>query len=299
MFFKIVERLIRRDDTLNAQKILFSKNHFLTRMIEHYNKFPKSALVGHVLDVINLVRLTASLQPAIGYFRTYLNTHVSYRAFYPKLQELTLIQAKKYADLDLLEDSEDEQSKMPISLKTEEDFGMEIGSSFAKRLGFAQDAIPQQPEQPKKQKKKSANHKKQQNQNQEEDEHVNQNSNNDLNNNNNNNNNQNKQNKQQKKQQNQQNQQQKQQQQNQAPQQPQPQQAQQLQQNSSLTPDQQQNLQNPQNPQQNPNQKQSNQSPKKSPKLSPKKKKESSQQYTETWFSSSTWNQHNKNTNSL
>ena len=48
------------------------------------------------------------------------------------IRELTLIQAKKYADLDLLEDSEDEQR--PISTqKVEEEINIDIGSLCKKK----------------------------------------------------------------------------------------------------------------------------------------------------------------------
>lgn len=86
MFYRIVDKIVKRDDCLNAQRALFTTYHFLGRVLQHYQQFPKSALVGHILDLVNTLRLQAALQPSGAYLRSYMNSHVLYKQMSDKLR---------------------------------------------------------------------------------------------------------------------------------------------------------------------------------------------------------------------
>jgi len=130
LFFKIVELVIKNDDYLEAQKTLFSKYKFLTKIIQHFNEFPKTGCKGFIVMLCNIVRLAAALQPSTGYLRHLINSSILYKSFIPKLKEATEIQLKRYSDMEALESDEEE---------VVEDMGVDLGSHYARSLGFEQE----------------------------------------------------------------------------------------------------------------------------------------------------------------
>lgn len=146
-FWKLYQLSIR-DNHLESQKALFGKHKFLTKMIEQYSSTEPSGSRGFIIVMCNTLRLAADLQPQGGYLRHYLNSHDLWKQFLNQLREDTLLQQKKYDDLIYMPDMMEDE--------LEEDLGIDLGSAYARSLGFEENEGAQIPESPSKTRKKKA-----------------------------------------------------------------------------------------------------------------------------------------------
>jgi len=121
-------------------------------MIEHYKSNDPTDSRGFILLIANTLRLGADLQPPSGWLRHYLLSHDPWKQFLPILRHDTELQLKRYNDIttDMIEDDEE---------GFDEDLDIDLGSAYAKSLGFEEEA-PEEDLTPKRKKKKSKRSKK-------------------------------------------------------------------------------------------------------------------------------------------
>lgn len=128
-FWKLYQTSIR-ENHLESLKSMFNKYKFLTKMIEQYKAPEPTGTRGFIVVMCNTLRFAAELQPPTGFLKHYLTSHDGWRAFLPQLRSDTLLQIKKYDDLIYIgEDDLDE-----------EDGGIDLGSGYARSLGFDEQA---------------------------------------------------------------------------------------------------------------------------------------------------------------
>jgi len=146
-FWKIYQVMIR-ENHVESQKILFSKCKFLSKMIDHYRSSEPSGLRGFILVMCNMVRFAADIQPPTGFFKHYLTSHDSWKQFVSQLRADTQTQQKRYDDLIYTPDMGDEE------YDDEADNGVDLGSVYARSLGFEETTPFQSPDSPRNKKKK-------------------------------------------------------------------------------------------------------------------------------------------------
>jgi len=131
-FWRIYQVAIR-DNHVESQKALFNKYKFVSKMIDHYKSSEPSAARGFIIVMCNTLRFAADLQPTTGYLRHFLVSHDIWKQFLTTLRADTLLQQKRYDDLiympELAEDEADEDEN-----------GIDLGSAYARSLGF--DELP-------------------------------------------------------------------------------------------------------------------------------------------------------------
>jgi len=150
-FWKVYQ-LIIRDSHLESLKLLFTKNKFLTKMIEHYRSSEPSGSRGFIIVMCNTLRFAADLQLPTEYLRHYLSSLEIWKSFLPQLRADTLVQQKKYDDLIYMTENGDDE--------VEEDEGIDLGSAYARSLGFEEMGPIVVPESPKKKRNKKKKSKK-------------------------------------------------------------------------------------------------------------------------------------------
>jgi hypothetical protein len=148
-FWKVYQ-LIIRDNHVESQRHLFTKYKFASKMIEHYLSKEPSGNRGFIIVMCNTLRFAAELQPANGYLKTHINCLDIWKSFLPTLRAETALQQKRYDDLIFMPEAEDED---------EEEGGIDLGSAYARSLGF--DELPPPPlnESPSKTQRKKAKRK--------------------------------------------------------------------------------------------------------------------------------------------
>ena len=113
---------------------LFVKQKLLTKMLACYDTNPKTSFQSVILEVGNYFRLAAGILPSSS-FTLYLSSHEAWRAFLPNCKNSIL---------------EQESRKIPIPKKCfapshvyhEFDNDIEVGSVYAKNLGFDLSLVP-------------------------------------------------------------------------------------------------------------------------------------------------------------
>jgi len=122
LFYRIFWTLIRfnQPETL---KVLLVKYKFLSRILEHYKSTDSSSSRGYILQMCNVLRLAADLQPSGLILRQYLASHDQWKQLLPIIRIDTLLQIKKYSDISSSE--EDVEGE-----------GIDLGSPYALSLGF-------------------------------------------------------------------------------------------------------------------------------------------------------------------
>jgi hypothetical protein len=141
LFYKIFEVIVHHNYS-SALKVILTQCKFLARLTEFFEKYPKASSRGFVLNLLNILRLAGDLQPIDGYLHHHLNSHIPYQNILPNLREESLRQLKRYQDLEGMDE------------EGEEDTGIELGSAFARSLGFDQDPPAVSDKEKKKKKKK-------------------------------------------------------------------------------------------------------------------------------------------------
>jgi len=151
LFYKIIQIIVRENHVESLQGLL-KQYRFLTKMIEHYKSNDPTDSRGFILLIANTLRLGADLQPPSGWLRHYLLSHDPWKQFLPILRHDTELQLKRYNDIttDMIEDDEE---------GFDEDLDIDLGSAYAKSLGFEEEA-PEEDLTPKRKKKKSKRSKK-------------------------------------------------------------------------------------------------------------------------------------------
>jgi len=150
-FWKIYQ-LIIRDNHVESQKALFKNYKFLTNMIQHYTSNEQSGSRGFIIVMCNTLRFASDLQSAEGFLRHFLISHSSWKNFVTQLRTDTLQQQKRYEDLMYMNEMDEEE--------LDEDGGIDLGSAYARSLGFDEPASAASVESPKPKKKKSKKMKK-------------------------------------------------------------------------------------------------------------------------------------------
>ena len=117
---------------------------------------------GQILMILNVIRLHSSTQTNTGFLRSYLCNHQKYKEFVPTLRDLTNIQNSSKFDIpkaDPMFGGIDEGEDKLLGLNS--DAGIDIGSAYAKKLGFVdcveiseEEAKAEKPKKKKKKKKK-------------------------------------------------------------------------------------------------------------------------------------------------
>jgi len=127
----------------------------LSRIIEHYKAPEQTAARGFILLIANTLRLGADLQPLSGWLKHYLLSHDPWKQWLPTLRHDTQMQLKRYADItaDMMDEEED---------TFDEDLDIDLGSAYARSLGFEEEAPEETaaPLTPKTKKKKKKTKKK-------------------------------------------------------------------------------------------------------------------------------------------
>jgi len=147
-FWKIYQTAVR-ENHLESLKSMFNKYKFLTKMIEQYKSPELSGTRGFIIVMCNTLRFASELQPPTGFLRHYMTSHDGWKAFVSTLRTDTQVQIKRYEDVIYAPEGEDED---------EDEGGIDLGSAYARSLGF-DEAPPQLPDEspkaPKKKKKKA------------------------------------------------------------------------------------------------------------------------------------------------
>jgi len=145
-FYKIFQVVVRENNE-EALKQLLQDSRFLSKMIEQYRSQDLSCLRGFVILIANTLRLTADLQPSAAYLKRFLVSHSTWKDFLPVLREDTEVQLRRYNDItpEMIEDEDDQGM---------DDLDIDIGSAYAKSLGFEEESAPSpSTDAPKKKKK--------------------------------------------------------------------------------------------------------------------------------------------------
>jgi len=151
-FWKIYQTAVR-ENHLESLKSMFNKYKFLTKMIEQYKSPELSGTRGFIIVMCNTLRFAAELQPLTGFLRHYMISHDGWKAFVITLRTDTQVQIKRYEDVIYAPEGEDED---------EDEGGIDLGSAYARSLGFdeAPPAPEESPKTPIKKKKKKPKKKK-------------------------------------------------------------------------------------------------------------------------------------------
>jgi len=145
-FFKLIQVIIH-EDHVPTQECIFKKYKFLTRLIEYYKTEDSEDARGFIIMMLNMVRFAGDIQPSSGWLRRYLASHDAWRLFLTDLREVTIEQMKRY-----------ESEMIGDEIDLEFDQGIDIGSAYARSLGFDLEpsmVSPPTPEPTKKKKKKN------------------------------------------------------------------------------------------------------------------------------------------------
>eukprot|EP01119_Soliformovum_irregulare_P008018 TRINITY_DN2074_c0_g1_i1.p1 TRINITY_DN2074_c0_g1~~TRINITY_DN2074_c0_g1_i1.p1 ORF type:complete len:684 (-),score=225.62 TRINITY_DN2074_c0_g1_i1:92-1897(-) len=151
-FYKIFQVVIRENNE-EALKLLLQDAKFLFKMIEQYRSEELSCVRGFVILIANTLRLTADLQPATAFLKHYLISHSTWKEFLPVLRQDTEVQLRRYQDItpEMIEDEDDQGL---------DDLDIDIGSAYAKSLGFEEESLPSPATDAPKKKNKKKNKKK-------------------------------------------------------------------------------------------------------------------------------------------
>lgn len=156
-FYKLFFNCLRKDDTYGLTAII-QKSKFVSKMLEAFKSVgheeeKKQEVVtnnnfntGQILLLLNVIRLHASTLPTTAFIRNYLLNHQGYKDFLPRLREITLANnTSKFAVPEGMDSTPffgsaanlDKQDKL-LGIGVSEE-GIDIGSAFAKKLGFVDD----------------------------------------------------------------------------------------------------------------------------------------------------------------
>eukprot|EP01116_Phalansterium_solitarium_P003915 TRINITY_DN14761_c0_g1_i1.p1 TRINITY_DN14761_c0_g1~~TRINITY_DN14761_c0_g1_i1.p1 ORF type:complete len:637 (-),score=214.27 TRINITY_DN14761_c0_g1_i1:86-1996(-) len=109
---------------------LLKKYRLLTELIRHYREVPFTDARGHIILICNSLRFRADMQAPSGFLRHYLLSHDAWKAFLP-----------------ILKDETRKHTRRPLECgRPEADEGVELGSEYARRLGF--DGLPESEPEP-------------------------------------------------------------------------------------------------------------------------------------------------------
>eukprot|EP01118_Nematostelium_gracile_P013660 TRINITY_DN5190_c0_g1_i1.p1 TRINITY_DN5190_c0_g1~~TRINITY_DN5190_c0_g1_i1.p1 ORF type:complete len:642 (+),score=169.38 TRINITY_DN5190_c0_g1_i1:118-2043(+) len=155
LFYKMIQIMVR-ENHLESQQALLKQYKFLSRIIEHYRAPEQTDARGFILLIANTLRLGADLQNSTGWLKHYLASHDPWKSFLPILRHDTEMQLKRYNDItsDMIDEDDEEGG--------DEDLDIDLGSNYARSLGF-EDEIPEaevESTTPKKKKKKTKKNKK-------------------------------------------------------------------------------------------------------------------------------------------
>jgi len=135
-FFRIVQVVFTKYHELSIENLL-KKHKFLSSLIKSLSDPSKSAAKGYAIQICNLIRFASDLQPANGSLKVWLQNHDVWKTILPILRTETEIQRR--AGL------EPSRQKFLVRVQ-EDDTGIDIGSTYARSLGF--DAAPLPLEEP-------------------------------------------------------------------------------------------------------------------------------------------------------
>eukprot|EP01117_Protostelium_nocturnum_P013819 TRINITY_DN5201_c0_g1_i1.p1 TRINITY_DN5201_c0_g1~~TRINITY_DN5201_c0_g1_i1.p1 ORF type:complete len:678 (-),score=106.26 TRINITY_DN5201_c0_g1_i1:74-1969(-) len=143
LFVKIF-RTLMLSTCEEEQRQLLQKQKFLSRLLDNFKK-PDIGNKGFIIIITNIIRLMSDSLSPHTLLHQFFNSHDGWKSFIPLLKELTLAQIMPYQDL------EDE----------EQDFSLELGSTYAKSIGITLQPFTPSGEivkKKKKKKKKSKSH---------------------------------------------------------------------------------------------------------------------------------------------
>lgn len=152
LFYKIIQ-IIVRENHVESQQALLKQYRFLTRVIEHYRSNDPTDARGFILLIANTLRLGSDLQLPSGWLRHYLLSHDPWKQFLPILRHDTEMQLKRYNDItsDMIDGEEE---------GFDEDLEIDLGSAYARSLGFEEEAPGESPSPTRKRKPKKKKSKK-------------------------------------------------------------------------------------------------------------------------------------------
>lgn len=126
-FFKIFTVVLHTSHEASLTTLL-KKYKFLTEIIRHHRDVQQTDARGFIILILNSLRFKADMHPS-GFLRHYLASHDAWKAFLPTLREETA-----------------KHTRRPLH-RDDEDDGIDLGSAYAKRLGFT--GLPEpEPESP-------------------------------------------------------------------------------------------------------------------------------------------------------
>jgi hypothetical protein len=143
-FWKIVQVAVR-DNHVESLKTLFAKNKFLSKIIDHY-KTEATAAKGFIILITNSLRLASDAQAPSEWLRHYLLSHDPWKLFQQTLRQDTETQLKRYSEEGYEEEIEEVE--------------MDLGSPYARSLGFDKEPIIGLGESPNSRKKRRKKHNK-------------------------------------------------------------------------------------------------------------------------------------------
>jgi len=149
-FWKIYQTVIK-ENHVESQKNILLKQKFLAKMIEHYKSNEPSGVRGFIIVMCNTLRFAADIQLPSAFLRNYINSLDLWKNFLPQLRADTQLQQKRYDDLIYMPEMGEED---------EDEAGIDLGSSYARSLGFEEDKPLESPNKKKKKKKKNKKGKK-------------------------------------------------------------------------------------------------------------------------------------------
>ncbi|KAL6062206.1 EF-hand domain-containing protein [Balamuthia mandrillaris] len=173
LFYRLFKTVVKHNH-VPSLKALLSRSKFLTKMISHYTSHTmfESGLRSYILFFSNYLRLMADIQPPSEYLKNFLNSHQPWKEYLPiliketKRQMITDFPAPSPSGPIhpfLLQDSfgmYGQSAKLnPI---TEDDVDIDLGSSYADKLGFEGKTAFEEPLKTKKNRKRRTRRKSQQ-----------------------------------------------------------------------------------------------------------------------------------------
>jgi len=146
LFFKLFKAMLRSDH-VESMKALFSKYKFVSRMIKHYQETTvfQSGLRGFILLMCNYLRFTADTLAPSAYLKNFLNSHEQWKDFVIVLREETIRQmVTNYAapvgghinPFAIHDTFGMYSSATKCKAITPEQVDIDLGSEYAKNLGF-------------------------------------------------------------------------------------------------------------------------------------------------------------------
>jgi hypothetical protein len=145
-FYQLVFIALRTPENQDSLRILVKNLKLVTLLIEHYrDDGPSASNKGYALQCCNAIRLQAASQSPDAFLRNFLQSHTTWRGFNEELRAQTNLICINGLGFDVPQPSMRPNGYAPkeawpmLNETDEENNGIDLGSEFARSLGFVDD----------------------------------------------------------------------------------------------------------------------------------------------------------------